>query len=205
MGTKDKILQCALELFNEKGMREVSTRMISETMGISQGNLTYHFAKKDGIIHELYLQLVAEMDGLFNQAASIQKIGVEEMFQGTLPSYQILAKYRFCMIDFVQLMRDHPKINAHFKQLMIVRKEQFKQIFHAYIQNNILLPEEFPGQYAFLERPLGVFGDYWLSHAEVLFEGSLQEACISYAKSSMMLFYPFLTSPAKEKLLTIIR
>jgi AcrR family transcriptional regulator len=203
--TKENILEHALILFNEKGVREVTTRMISQKTGISQGNLTYHFTKKEDIIFALYLNLVKEIDFIFSSSSQQSSITVKQMYGGTLAIYEAQLKYRFCMIDFVQLMRDIPRINQHFKSLMEFRKIQFFQLFQTAIKSNVLNPEEFPGQYALLSIPMGVLGDYWLSHAEILFEGNDENVCETYAKSAMMLFYPFLTDSAKSDLMKIIK
>ncbi len=41
--TKQAILTTAIDLFNDKGTAAVSTNHIAEAMGISPGNLYYHF------------------------------------------------------------------------------------------------------------------------------------------------------------------
>ncbi len=53
MGTNQKILEASLKLFNEKGFSEVGVREIARSMGISPGNLSYHFPKKEDIFFEL--------------------------------------------------------------------------------------------------------------------------------------------------------
>lgn len=54
MNTKQKILQQALQLFNENGLSNVSLREISEAMDISVGNLQYHFKKREDIVEGLF-------------------------------------------------------------------------------------------------------------------------------------------------------
>lgn len=53
METKEKILAVAKDLFNEKGYENVRMRDISSQLGISVGNLTYHFKKKEDILKAL--------------------------------------------------------------------------------------------------------------------------------------------------------
>src|SRR5215468_7517173 len=60
--TQFRILQAALELFNEHGTAAVSCNRIAERCGISKGNLQYHFRNKREIIYAVFQQAVGEMD-----------------------------------------------------------------------------------------------------------------------------------------------
>ena len=52
--TKIKILATALQLFNNEGEAQVSSVDIASVMGISPGNLYYHYKGKDEIIAALF-------------------------------------------------------------------------------------------------------------------------------------------------------
>lgn len=52
--TRERILDAARALFNERGYDRVTMRAVSDSLGISVGNLTYHFAHK----HELVIALM---------------------------------------------------------------------------------------------------------------------------------------------------
>jgi AcrR family transcriptional regulator len=60
MSRKDEILNVALKLFNETNIQATTTNNIAKAMGISSGNLHYHYKNTEDIIRNLYEQLKSE-------------------------------------------------------------------------------------------------------------------------------------------------
>jgi AcrR family transcriptional regulator len=56
-GTRDRILDVALDLFTEKGFDKTSLREIASELGFSKAALYYHFASKEDILMALHLRL----------------------------------------------------------------------------------------------------------------------------------------------------
>jgi AcrR family transcriptional regulator len=52
--TRDRILEVCRLLFNERGPAEVTTAEIAQAVGISEGNLHYHFRRKSQIVVALF-------------------------------------------------------------------------------------------------------------------------------------------------------
>lgn len=53
--TKEKIIEQAYQLFYEKGYFDVSMRDIADSLGMSVGNLTYHFKRKEDLVEAALL------------------------------------------------------------------------------------------------------------------------------------------------------
>ena len=65
MNTHNRILATALRLFNQSGTAAVSTNHIADALGISPGNLYYHFRNKEAIIRALFEQQFAQWDAAY--------------------------------------------------------------------------------------------------------------------------------------------
>ena len=56
-GTRERILDIALELFSSQGYDKTSLREIAERLGFSKAAIYYHFASKEEILLALHLRL----------------------------------------------------------------------------------------------------------------------------------------------------
>lgn len=52
--TKERILDCAIDLFSEKGYKEVSVREIAAVVGIKASSLYKHFENKEAILDTIF-------------------------------------------------------------------------------------------------------------------------------------------------------
>ena len=70
MKTRDRIIHSATELFNDQGERNITTNHIAAHLGISPGNLYYHFRNKEDIIHSIFDQYARHLSESFTPARS---------------------------------------------------------------------------------------------------------------------------------------
>ena len=69
MKTRDRILDKALEMLNEKGLENVSTYDIARALDIRQSNITYYFPNKADIINALGKRMIEEVEQPLEQVA----------------------------------------------------------------------------------------------------------------------------------------
>lgn len=192
MDTKEKILEVARRQFNELGTDAVTVRSIAQEIGISHGNLCYHFPNTDAIILALYRKVVAEMDEQAQYALEATS-ELERMLQIGERSFRILYHYKFLMLDFVRIMRRIPQIEQSYRALVKLRQQQFEQVFQAMVHKGWLIPEPVAGHYADLATRLLILGDGWIPHAEFHFAGTAEAAVAHYARLFISELVPLLT------------
>ncbi len=194
--TKEKILDTALILFNEKGLPKVTLRTIAKEMGISQGNLNYHFKKREHIIEALYFQLVENISQDMTRNLS-ENIDLGFIFKISNAIMHHFFEYRFFMLDFVQIMREHQSIKSHYLQLSALRESQFTGLFNTLIEAGILRQEELPNEYLFLYKRFQILGDFWISSAEVATQQVNNNTILKYSEILRQAIYPYLTKKGK--------
>lgn len=109
MKTRDRILECALSLFNQEGEPNVSTLQIANELGISPGNLYYHFHGKEPLVLELFERFQAQMAPLLNPPDDAQ-LDVEDYWLFLNLIVERLALFRFLFQDLSNLAGRLPKL-----------------------------------------------------------------------------------------------
>ena len=203
MKTKDKILLTALELFNTEGVKEITLRKIASKMGISQGNLNYHFKTKADIISALYYQLVEKMDDETKRMVQHQPI-LNFLFSSSLISMRVLYEYRFIMKDLYKVLDADEQLKLHYVNLQIIRKEQYEQLFKNLNGGGLIRNEEFSGEYRRLYERMNILGDNWINAAD-LFKDKNHPPVEYYHGLLFEVIYPYLTIDGKEQFEALVR
>jgi len=214
MTTKEKILAKALELFNQKGVETVTTRQIALALDMSQGNLCYHFPKKETIIMALYEQLVQKFNDLYLAFSSPISTQVEENSPSQLNistflkmiqvTNQYFVDYKFLMLNFVQIMRWYPSIKTHYQTLTKQRNEQIMRLFHDFQAASLLKMEAYIGQYQQIIEQFMILNNFWLSHAEILYQENESKKIDHFNQLVAAFIFPYLTTKGQLEYRNII-
>src|SRR5690606_15802225 len=76
--TRDRILECALQCFNARGEGNVSVLEIATELGISPGNLYYHFRGKEPLVLALFERFRQELAPLLQPPPDDTRLTLED-------------------------------------------------------------------------------------------------------------------------------
>ena len=139
MKTKEKIILSSIKLFNDNGMVNVRLQHIADDVGISVGNLAYHFYSKEAIIIDILDQLTELLDPIIDE--QLEFPGLMDFDTQLARYYHILIKYSFFFIDLTEMKRNYPR---QYEKRKLITEHILKQIHHWLKQNerNGILIEE---------------------------------------------------------------
>lgn len=205
MKTKERILEAALQLFNQEGIGNISMRRIAEEAGIQIGNLTYHFRNRDNLIEGLLNQLIEELENEISKT-QVSELSLRALWNALYTSYKIQDRYRFIMLDLLQMFRQYPQLLQKFRQNYERRRMELSFAIHLMEAGGILQKELSPDYYQeYLLPQLYCLSDFWLSEAELLYQGKDEDKALYYARITFSLLLPHLSETGKKDYHEVIK
>ena len=136
MNTKVLIKNTARELFNEKGVMNVTLRDVASELSRSYGNITYHYASKEVLIQVLFADMHQEL-------AELQKPPKDQdllRYFLKLPeiSFEITLRYLFLTVDHNEIKRNFPEFFARVYELNNARKAQWLGLLNQLLTDGYL-------------------------------------------------------------------
>lgn len=113
MKTRDKIIQASIELFNEHGERNVTTNHIAAHLGISPGNLYYHFRNKEDIILSIYSEYAEHTLASFPPISPSAK-PLDATIKYMDSAFQLMSKFRFFYSNLPILFSKNPTLHQKY-------------------------------------------------------------------------------------------
>lgn len=203
--TKQKILNASIKLFNEYGIANVRLQQIAQEVGISPGNLAYHFKNKQTIIYSISDSLYMEADDILSSYRVYPNL--IDLDQQLVKYFAFVLKYPFYFIDVIEIERNYPNIKerraAHLTEMI----DQIKKRFDFNVDRGVITPEPHPRLYSSLSETICVIITFWFP--QNLVRGSIDATNISNFKDMIWnQFLPYFTEKGlreyKELILPIL-
>ncbi|HSI57509.1 MAG TPA: TetR/AcrR family transcriptional regulator [Ideonella sp.] len=124
--TAERILEVTLDLFNRFGEPNVSTTLISAELGISPGNLYYHYPAKDELINSLFDRFEKGLNELLNAADDVRNVEDAWLFFHML--FELIWQHRFLYRDLNDLLSKNRRLEMHFQFVLKNKTRAVEQV-----------------------------------------------------------------------------
>jgi AcrR family transcriptional regulator len=115
--TRERILETSLAMFNAQGEPNVTTNHIADELGISPGNLYYHYRNKDDIVEQLFARYEAQID----QALLVpddRLPNLEDVWMQLHLVFECMWTFRFLYRDLVDIVSRNRKLKQRFARIL---------------------------------------------------------------------------------------
>ncbi len=140
MKTRDRILAQSLALFNEDGAPAVTTNRIAADLGMSPGNLYYHFKNKQQIVEHLLRRFDDVLAPFANAADSVHEL--DDLWLALHLLFENIHAYRFVYRDADYLMREYPALAPRLHRMTQAQLAAMRRIYLALSQRGVMRASE---------------------------------------------------------------
>ncbi|MFL1483254.1 TetR/AcrR family transcriptional regulator [Marinobacter sp. LN3S78] len=135
--TRDRILQVALDSFNCQGERNVSTNHIAADLGISPGNLYYHFRNKADIVYQLFRQYESLVDS-YLKVRSGNALTIDDLVFYLESVVDGLWRFRFLHRELAFLLENDDRLRREYRAFTARCLVAIENILHGLIRGRVL-------------------------------------------------------------------
>ena len=204
--TAERILEVTLELFNRFGEPNVSTTLISAELGISPGNLYYHYPAKDELINSLYDRYERALNELLNASDNVRDVEDAWFFMHSL--FELIWQYRFLYRDLNDLLSKNRRLETHFQWVLKNKTRSVKAMLDSLNRTGAMRIDS--REMDATSTSMVVVLTYWLSFEYVrdprnaLEPGSAQSALLRGAHHVLSLLTPYLEEGQRAHLQSLV-
>ena len=147
-------------MFNEFGEPTVATTSIAFEMGISPGNLYYHYHSKEVIVADLFAEFRREIETTL-AAPAARLPNAEDCWLYLHLVFEGISKYRFIYRDINDLVARYHLIEVQFKRILNHKIRVAEQILAGLVKGGQMRAE--PAEITTLAENMVLIASYWMS------------------------------------------
>jgi AcrR family transcriptional regulator len=198
--TRQRLLLRARELFNEHGLERIGVRELARDLGLSPGNVSYYFARKEDLVRALMDELRELNDRTFSQYPR------EPTLEAFLRGYRVMFanhhEYRFLQRAIVHLVEAYPELADEYGKTERTRRRGLAETMAALRDAGELGAELDERGIARLVGMCSLVSRFWLSEYRVSYEGEpLDRVIAHYLALLAQAFLPVATARGRAALL----
>lgn len=188
--TKTNIIQKAIELFNESGTASISMNALAESLGISAGNLQYHYKSKDEVICAIMEEMFKQFDVIYQPVEGT--FSLDTLRQMMRINFDLVWKYRFFYREFAALLRNDKTLANRFRAIQEQRVTEQEMLIKRLAGSGVVRGDLSPEELHHVVLIGWVLVHTWLSYVESTGQ-KINEAALEQAVEVMVQHYkPYL-------------
>lgn len=163
---KHKIKKEAISLFNTLGFSVVSMKQIADKLGISAGNLRYHFKNKEALLKVIYTEMYNEtLNYILPKNSYITLFHFEEMMKNF---DNLQQRYAFFFKDLVHIAKEYPSISKQYEASNLVRFKDARQLIDYYVESGRMVPENKTINYDQVIYTIWMTSTFWQAQKQIM-------------------------------------
>lgn len=166
MKTRDRILECALQLFNQQGEPNVSTLEIANELGISPGNLYYHYRNKEDIIRALFDRMFVTW-GAPSTMPDDRPLALSDLQGIVRGAFALLGEYRFVYRELIALLRRDEYLQRRWAELRERGFAGVRDLFDHFAAAGVLRTPDDPEELTRLAELIWIVSEFWPASVEM--------------------------------------
>jgi len=194
--TQLRILQTALELFNEHGTAAISATRIAARSGISKSNLQYHFRNKREIIFAVFQQAIQEMDSGWYRDHLAPSL--EHMAAMYVRQLQLILKYRFFYREMADLLRQDPQLRKRFADNRERRIQELEKFMMALQSRGLMRFPPDPRRLRAIIDVTWIVNENWLNYMDYHDREVTVEAMLEGYSEILEVLRPYLCADLQQ-------
>ncbi|MEO8877090.1 MAG: TetR/AcrR family transcriptional regulator [Polyangiaceae bacterium] len=163
LSTKDRVLHMAVRMFNRQGTSAVTTNHIAAELGMSPGNLYYHYRNKEDVVRAAFDAMNDEADALWEKPFGPAGIDVARLLEGNL---RLFERYAFFARELPSLLHADETLRKRYQNIAHRRRAEVEKALAWMCESQMMKDpgEEARGR---LVDACWVFSLNWLGYAEI--------------------------------------
>jgi len=157
--TPGRILDAALKLFNEQGAARVTTADIADAASMAEGNLHYHFRKKEHLIEALFARFQAEELRAAEQTI-LNPADPAAYTAYTQGWFELMWNFRCFYRDATILFIQAPQLRPHFAKTQIRARAAVARVLTLAVEHRLMRAS--PAQIERLVTNVWIVSSYWM-------------------------------------------
>lgn len=197
--TKDKILRTSERLFFEYGIPNVRLQLIADEVGISVGNLAYHYKNKEAIVVAIYETLLQELSTILSSYLLYPDLS--DFDKQFTDMFRFLNENTFYINNIWEIERSYPAIKEGWAHLNMKIQVQLRKRIEYNCNRGIIKEESFEEEHDMLAHSIFIIINFWIPQQLLL---SRPVDVLRFKKALWSLLIPYFTTKGKDEFSTLI-